>query len=72
MNPKPKPTRQDWFCVEDCVDPRRPILLLAEGTLGDCHAFIESCRLRGRRGVYRVNYSPVMRRYLKTNARPAA
>jgi hypothetical protein len=63
MKPKLKPQKQDWFCVEDCSDPRRPTLLLSEGTLQDCHDFIEQCRLRLRPGVYRVNYSLAMRKY---------
>lgn len=63
MNMERKPQRQDWFCVEDCSDPRRPVLLLSEGTLQDCHDFIARCRLQRRPGVYRVNYSLPMRKY---------
>lgn len=64
MNRKLKVQKQDWFCVEDCSDPNRPMLLMAEGTLQDCHDFIEHCRLQKRAGVYRVNYSLAMRKYL--------
>jgi hypothetical protein len=72
MSTKPTTKPQKWFCVEDCTDPRRPVLLMTEGDLRDCHHFIESCRRSGRKGVYRVNYSPAMRHFLKENGREAA
>lgn len=61
-----------WFCVEDCGNPRRPVLLLESGTLQECHEFIEQCRHRGRLGVFRVNYSSEMRRYLSATTSQAA
>lgn len=72
MSTQPNSRPQKWFCVEDCSDPKRPILLMAEGELRDCYHFIESRRRSGEKGVYRVNYSPVMRRYLRENGRKAA
>lgn len=64
--------QQRWFCVEDYSNARQPVLLLASGTLQECHHFIERCRLHHRPGHYRVNYTPAMQKLLRRTTAEAA
>jgi hypothetical protein len=69
---QPAHAPQRWFCVEDCSNAARPVVLLSVGSLPECHDFIERCRQHGRAAHLRVNYSPAMRRYLEQRGSDAA
>ncbi len=72
MIPPRQTNANQWFCVEEISNANRPIILLAAGTLAECHLFIERYRAHGQASHLRVNYSPAMRKFLARTTSDAA
>jgi hypothetical protein len=72
MVPPRQANNNAWFCVEEISNVARPIILLAAGTLQECHQFIERYRAAGQASRLRVNYSPAMRKFLARTTADAA